>query len=376
MVFLVIFFRQLERFRKSGQKAELAPLPLLQILWANCQGLFALGPALVASFALGAGAFCVFGSKPWYPFAQESPLRATLPGKQLRSLLLALLFCLAGCCVTPYGLAALALPAKLLGRLSPRTDNLYSANIAENVPPFELERLSPGEFWHFKWFLGMLVLVFVLASGRLLLSHLLIVLGFVLLALIGNRNVLLLYWMAAPIAAMSLSPALRRGAVALRRYRGVMIARWLRHAVMAALLLASGTADAREPSFGEPAPFRIPVESAALLAKAPGEGTIFAADHQGGYLIWSLYPRFRPYIDTRLVLRTEEQFAEYLELAKDPGRFDDFQRRFGFSYVVLPVAYPDRYLGLIAHLYASPNWKLVFTDGPEVQSALNDRLHK
>jgi tetratricopeptide (TPR) repeat protein len=32
---------------------------------------------------------------------------------------------------------------------------------------------------------------------------------------------------------------------------------------------------------------------------------------------------------------------------------------------VLPVGYPDRYLGLIAHLAASSEWTLAFTDGTE-----------
>jgi tetratricopeptide (TPR) repeat protein len=32
---------------------------------------------------------------------------------------------------------------------------------------------------------------------------------------------------------------------------------------------------------------------------------------------------------------------------------------------VLPTGYPDRYLGLVAHLYHSPGWSLVFTDGSE-----------
>jgi tetratricopeptide (TPR) repeat protein len=95
-------------------------------------------------------------------------------------------------------------------------------------------------------------------------------------------------------------------------------------------------------------------------------GTIFAADHQGGYLIWSLYPDFRPYIDTRLVLRTPDEFDQYLALSKEPERFDAFQERHGFRYVVLPVVYPDRYAGLIAHLYASARWRLVFTNGAEV----------
>jgi hypothetical protein len=99
---------------------------------------------------------------------------------------------------------------------------------------------------------------------------------------------------------------------------------------------------------------------------------VFSADHYGGYLIWQLYPRYRPYIDTRLVLRSPAEFAEYLALADQPERFDAFQEQHGFSYVVLPTAFPDRYLALIGHLYRSPGWRLVYTDGSEVLFARSD----
>jgi tetratricopeptide (TPR) repeat protein len=99
---------------------------------------------------------------------------------------------------------------------------------------------------------------------------------------------------------------------------------------------------------------------------------VFATDNYGGYLIWALYPRFRPYIDTRLILRTPEEFAEYLALADEPERFDAFQRVHGFMYVVLPVVYPDRYQRLVAHLYASAQWKVIHTDGAEILFARRD----
>jgi hypothetical protein len=116
----------------------------------------------------------------------------------------------------------------------------------------------------------------------------------------------------------------------------------------------------------------MPSESARRLQSLPRAGEIFSADHQGGYLIWQLFPRFRPYIDTRLVLRSPGEFSEYLGLADHPARFDAFQARHRFGYVVLPTAYPDRYLGLIRHLYSSRDWKLLYTDGAEVLFARSD----
>ena len=45
LVLVAWFFLQLERFRRDGRARRLWTLPLTQIVWCNCQGLFALGPA-------------------------------------------------------------------------------------------------------------------------------------------------------------------------------------------------------------------------------------------------------------------------------------------------------------------------------------------
>ena len=135
-----------------------------------------------------------------------------------------------------------------------------------------------------------------------------------------------------------------------------------------------GLAVRAETPLGQPAPFRVP-EASAPGGSPPtpgGQGRVFAADHYGGYLIWALYPRARPYIDTRLVLRTADEYAEFLGLLDHPERWAAFAARTGFDHVVLPTAFPDRYLGLIQHLYGSPDWRLIYTDGSEVLFARAD----
>ena len=55
LVFLALFLWVLERYRAEGDPRLLLALPLAQVVWANCQGLSALGPALVAAYAAGGG---------------------------------------------------------------------------------------------------------------------------------------------------------------------------------------------------------------------------------------------------------------------------------------------------------------------------------
>jgi hypothetical protein len=217
------------------------------------------------------------------------------------------------------------------------------------------------------------------------------------LALMANRNVLLLYWVGAPILAIAIAGGdggVRTGAAAASsaRLSARLFARlsarsgprlWLDRLRLSrllrlgapALLLAElglvGWAAARETPPGSPTPFHFPVESVRRLAAAGVTGPIFAPDQHGGYVELML-PGATPYIDTRLVLHTGAEYAEYLSLFAEPSAFDSLDAGIarvaptGFSAVILTTAYPDSYLGLIAHLAASPSWSLAYTDGYEV----------
>lgn len=365
LVLLAFYFLQLERFGRRGRVQNLWPLPLLQVVWANFQGLSALGPAVVGAYAVAAIAFALGGSARAWPFARESRL-GLAPWARARWLLATLAACGVATCITPFGVRGATLPALLLERLLPGEHDVFARTVAENLSPFVLEGVSGGELWHFKWSLAILATSVLIAGRRFKLSHALLLLGFAGLAALSNRNVLLFYWLAAPILALNVGPALWRALALPFRQQGLRVAVALNAVLVAALFSTAAVAAARESRLSESSPFRVPAESARRLAGLPGEGKVFCADHYGGYLIWQLYPRFRPYIDTRLVLRTEGEYAAYLRLADEPDRFEAFQARHDFAYVVLPVLFPDRYQRLIAHLYQSAEWKLLYTDGSEV----------
>lgn len=364
LLFLAVFFVQLERFCARPEPSRLFLLPLVQVVWANTQGLFLLGPGLVAAYLLGVVSWSRWGKRSWFPFAPEVH-RAEQAQRAARALLVALSCCSLACLFTPFGVDGLSLPSHLLGRLVPTGSNVFSANVAENVPPLASERLLPGQFFHLKWFFAALFAALIAPGRRLRSSHVLVLLSLVVLALIANRNLVLLYWLATPIAVMKLSPGLRWLTLLARKRRSAFALRALGYAAISIVLGLAGSAAARESALSAPAPFRVPSGSAQRIAAAGGQGTIFAADNYGGYLIWALFPEHRPYIDTRLILRTPGEYREYLRVVDEPSLFESFQRRHGFQYVVLPTAYPDRYLGLIAHLYRSPDWKLLYTDGTE-----------
>jgi len=70
-------------------------------------------------------------------------------------------------------------------------------------------------------------------------------------------------------------------------------------------------------------------------------------------------------MDGRLVLRSAQQYAEHLALGEHPENFDAYRRRYGIRTVILPTAYPDGFLPLVAWLYRQPSWRLLYTDGTQ-----------
>jgi tetratricopeptide (TPR) repeat protein len=363
LLFVAAFLVLLERHRVRGSvgaRRALIALPLLQVLWVNCQGLAPIGPALVAAYLV-----------PDIVRAVATRGSASASRPLLAPLVLALAGCVLASFATPYGLEAVRLPARLLLRIDPTGDNVFSANIAENIPPFVLDRTSPGMTAHLRWVLLGLAGAMLIVRPRVNAAHALVLAGFTALALMANRNVPLLYWVLAPIGAITLAPAaIARWAAWRGRTRLAGRAPpWTAYAVLAAVLSAeialAGAALARESPIGEPTPFHFPTESTRLLARMGASGRIFAPDQHGGYLAFSV-PALRPYIDTRLILHSAREYQEYLALFDEPSRFDALDAQERFDYVLLTTAYPDRYLGLVAHLAADATWNLLYTDGSEV----------
>ncbi|MES1205497.1 MAG: hypothetical protein ABUS79_06130, partial [Pseudomonadota bacterium] len=365
LLMLAIFFATLEGTR-SGNTRRLFFLPLAQVVWANCQGLSAFGPALVASYLLAA---FLSPRAPSSRFPDRLRFWATEGALPRRALAVTFCLCVAALFITPYGLRGAALPGRLLLRLAPVGTNVFSANVAENVPPLILWQTAPQQVAHFPWYLAALAVCVIVARRQLCLSRLLVLLGFTGLALMANRNVVLLYWLATPIAATVVAPVV--GPPLERWWRG---GGWFRVAVVprAALAFILGgelalawAAHEAESPVADPAPFHFPVSSARVLKECGAAGSVFAPDHHGGYLTF-MVPGLTPYIDTRLTLHTGLEYAAYLQAVDQPARFDALDATVHFRYVVLTTGYPDRYLALAQHLAASPAWRLSATDGAEV----------
>jgi len=366
LVALALFLLVLERYRQGRRPRVLLWLLPVQLLWANAQGgLQLLGPALVIAYLVGDGLALALSRG-----GDRAGRRVVLdPGAQRRARLgwLALLVpgLLLVALATPYGLDGLALPFKLLGRIDPLGGDLFRQSVSENVPPWQLERAggAPLEVTSFKWVAALAFASFLVPIARrrpLALSRLLLLCGLLALALTANRNILLFNWLAGPVAAANLhavAPESRRWrvAAAVLALCGLSVLAVLRH------LGGQG-----EVSLDRPTPFRVPDRAVERLQQLGlDRGPLHCSVRYGGYLIWRLFPRARPTMDGRLVLRSAAELAEHLDIADRPELFEAYRRRRGVRVALLPAALPDRYLPLVVHLQRSPDWRLLATDGTQ-----------
>ena len=372
LVAMTLMLLILERVRREDRRIwKLAWAFLLipvQVVWANLQGLYLLGPALVACFIAGHAAAA------WLATRVSRPVQQTPLSRRVLLVLTALLpLMILSAAITPYGFHGLRLPFILFGRIDAVAGQVFSREVSENLAPWLLERATPGELSAFKWLAALTFLSFLpgFARGFTALPQLFLAALFFVLALLANRNILLFLWVAGSILVENLAVLLPEARVQMR---------WLRRslalaAVLGLIVLGWGRMrEARgEPPIHELAPFRVP-EQVVDRFQSLGlpTGPIFCSDRYGGYLAWRLYPQGHPMMDGRLVLRSAQSYAEHLALGEHPENFEAYRKRHGIRTVIVPSAYPDRFLPLVVWLYRQPTWRLLYTDGTQTLFALDE----
>jgi hypothetical protein len=324
-----------------------------QIAMANIQGLFLLGPILMSVFFFGEGMRSSVGNLA----VRLKTSFKLFPWK------LMLVLCLANGC-NPYGLASLKLAFTVAGRIVPTSGNIFSSEMAENLPLWDSLAQNPRYFLPLvlTW---MAALALALACWRnprqRYWGEALVHLACAILACMAQRNI--------PFALVSLSWWLARIAIGLdirawTWHKPAMVGLWL------ALLPAGSWAamEIREGSrFELPGswitPFRLPLGAVEWISKHRPEGQLFNELRHGGYLAWTFADPQKNFIDGRMVLRSGEQFREFLNAFDQPQTFASLQRRYGITHVVLPLLEWDRYRQLGAYLLRTGNMELAYCDG-------------
>ncbi len=369
LFFMALFLYFLTRYTNHHEWRYLLPLVVVQIVWANTQPLFPLGVVIVGCFFAGEALGLFLKRMGLSGFGCDMNQRSIV------SLGILLLIIAAASMVTPYGVDGIVIPFKLFARIGSQSMDLFELNVSENIPSWLLGRTNVLSMIVFSSVLLAAAGSFWLSMKRVSLSRLFLIVAMLVPALVANRNLLLFYWVAAPVIIANLARAFENARHA-NRY--AFLCRVVEHPAFAlgAFVLLSlplvSILSSRTP-LSEPAPFRIPTKASDEVERLKLHGDFFNSVRYGGYLIWRFFPNARPYMDGRLVLRTQDEFRSYLDMLDHPELFEAFSEQHDLDVAMLPVNQPNRYAKLIGFLYANPGWTLVYTDGTQVLFAASSK---
>jgi hypothetical protein len=357
-LFLFLF----ENTRNRKNKNILWLCVPLQILWTNSQGLYIIGLFII-------GAYWVEEVIGFLAKKNEKPRMMTFMFAAA---------CLS-CFVNPYGIRGILLPFQLFGRINPDPRNIFSMNIAENVPLFSLS----GYDTIYRTIVIVSALIamalFIINWKKIQWAHCILFAGFLFLAYSAERNVLLYVIVIIPIIAWNASQSgLVDGIISvLKRKRGPAFF----FGCCAALILLCAVAQHAMVVRTYPpnrllSPFRFPEKISDYLKQNPYSGNMFNDMRYGGYLMWEFYPEKKVFIDGRLIIRPPQFFQDYLAVLDNPEKFPELARKFDITQVILPWAIFDLHRQLIRWLYQSDKWRLEFTDGSSTLFVRSDVSRK
>ena len=344
------FAYSLHRFRYARIN-HLWVLPVLMVAWVNLHAGFIAGFLLLGGTLAGQ-----IGSR-----ALGLSDEGVLPWRGVRQLAWTGLACAVVALLNPYGPQILLYPFQTAS--IPALGNFIQEWMSPN---FHLAGMQP--------FIGLLFLTFAaigLSGKRVDLTDLVLCLGFAYLALIAARNIALFALIAPPVLTRHAAVALQKVAERRRSLAAILdprapsrrptpafsVLNWGLLAALLAVVLAKGMIAFRTPVNELAVQNGLPVGAVDAIRKTQPPGPMFNPDDWGGYLIWTLYPRYRVYIDGRIDLYGDAFVREYLRVLAGQEEWRTLFDQMGIRLVIVYPAAP-----LAATLRRDPGWTQTYGD--------------
>ena len=335
-MFLVLTLTILELFRQGRRRGAIWALPPLLLVWVNTHG----------SWIVGIGAILMYWLCGLVEFRRRGVAAIRWSATERRNLSLVFLLSLIAVTITPYGTRLVSFPFSVASSLP-----LSFATILEWQPmPFQL---LGG-----KIFLA-LILGFFFAQAAFdftwRLEEWLLFLGATAMACIHVRFILVFVPFFTPLLA-------------------TVLARWIdaysrskdKYALNAILMAGAAVAMAyyfpTRANLENKIKDSFPVQAVEYLQQHPVSGPMFDSYGFGGYLIWTLSPQHKVFIDGRSeIYEHGGVLKDYSDLTQmKPGGLDVL-RRYQIQSCLLERDEP-----LSAMLSALPDWKKVYSDSTSV----------
>ncbi|MDA8219072.1 MAG: hypothetical protein M0Z94_15820 [Dehalococcoidales bacterium] len=327
-LFFAVTLYLLFTFKQRG-RARLWLLPPMMVLWVNVHAGYVSGLLLIALFAAG-----------------EGLNRLThRPAAPLRPLLLTGLASVVAALANPNFFRALLYPLTYVG-----TSNASMRFIAE------WQSVDFHNYLYLPFALAMVLLMLTGSRGRLDFTQTLLVLVFTLMALQSVRHIILFAMATTPVLALRLKERNVRLALEVGTGRRTTPLLTLAPLVLVPILLAvvlikSPQSQARPT----PSTADFPADGVVYLKEHHPAGNLFNTYGWGGYLIYTLYPEYRVFIDGRADVYGDALMGEYAKVANITPRWREVLDKYQVGTAMVEKDSP------IAVLLASQNdWRQVY----------------
>jgi hypothetical protein len=315
-------------------------------LWVNLHGGYIFGLLLIGLELVVALATALAGP----------PDGRAGAAARARALGVTLAACLLVSLLNPNTWRALVYPFSYLG------NNASVRYVAEWVSP----NFHETRYLFFEGLLFLLLIALALSPKRPGLRELLVPLVFAYLGLQSVRNIPLFAVVAVPVVAVAAQQAWYawRGASAagtrpLSPARGLINAAIAALIVVATLLTALPLASTQAVARAQRAAF--PARAVDYLRRHPVPQPLFNSYNWGGYLIWSLYPRYRVYIDGRPDMYGDAYVDTFVAVYSGSPQWRSILDR---QHIASILVEPDSVLAKLLAL--SPQWRRVYADAQAV----------
>ena len=312
--------------------------------WVNLHGGFISGFILISIYLIG-------------NLIKSTILKDEIKGvykQKARFLTITIAACLLVSLINPYGLNTLLYPFKLISQ------KIIMNNIAEfQSPNFHHLLLLPSMY-----FLLLMILLIGILKKSLEVIEILLIIVFANMALFSQRFMPLFCVVAAPIlvrnAQWIFNQKKSRFVDLLQRKsndiclidisaKGCV---WL---VAGILIVTMAVATNRiEHRFDES---RKPVEAVRFLKKFPMKGNMFNDDEFGDYIIYSAYPQYKVFIDSRVDMYGIDQFKDYLTMVYFKPGWENLVEKYNINWFILNS---DSILS--RYLMERKDWRLIYSD--------------
>jgi len=378
LLFLVLFYTALEHVKEGKERLAgvpyLAILPVATVLWTNLHGGFVTGILMIAAYGAGEVLELVFAENSGKTHRQECLCHGTAHRQEC--------LCHWAKAGRYFGSALACLAASLI---NPYFYRLHTHIWAYLGDPFNSqyiqEFLSPNFHNLEVRFFEMMLVLAVAAAGWSLskgrFTEPLLLGMWAHAALLAGRNIEIFALAAAVPVAGTIQEWLER----LPEWN---VAEWLQEAgrrfnrlaasagrteaaaggwrVVSAMSLALVGALLYAPNppkrfRAEFDPKRYPTGVLETLRRDPS-ARIFTDDEWGDYLIWSLYPSHKVFVDGRSDFYGHDFEERYIDVLNVKYNWEKILGRFGVDTILLPISAP-----LAGALKESSRWRLVFDDG-------------